>query len=370
MFMAWKTGTLSLGRGLMKRIFLVLFISLFTAMSVFAADNVLQSVQVEPSGDTFNIVLVSDNTVPIKKTVQAPNRIMLSLKGIRVSKTLSTVYKNVSNVDNIIVEPFGVDGLNIMFQADNASNATVTFDSLVSSVKVEKRANPKKEILLNAPMNTYSPIYKNSLPDAKPSILDGINLSGVTGVLKSVFAGTKTTTLLVFGLFGLIFLFGAKLIRGKDNDIKVGLSQGLMDRDISNTRDVHNLTPGYKNATSKPYTTMNYGLKAYQNSTQSPFLQMHTKTTPSTVNERMSSLPKRNLMADSVAPQSQRKTAVQQNMNSRHLRPQQMATTMTQPKVQPRVDSVKFLESMSEIYEKSGRPDLANGIRTKLSKMK
>ncbi|MGN1152625.1 MAG: hypothetical protein ACI4S3_01215 [Candidatus Gastranaerophilaceae bacterium] len=354
----------------MKRIFLVLFISLFTAISVFAADNVLQSVQVEPSGDTFNIVLVSDNTVPIKKTVQAPNRIMLTLKGIRVSKTLSTVYKNVSNVDNIIVEPFGVDGLNIMFQADNASNATVTFDSLVSSVKVEKRANPKKEILLNAPMNTYSPIYKNNLPDAKPSIIDSINVTGIISVLKSMFSGTRTGTLLTFGFFGLIFLLGAKLIRGKDNDIKVGLSQGLMERDIANTKDVHSLTPGYRNATSKPYTTMNYGLKAYQNSTQSPFLQMHTSPKASTVNDRMASLPKRNLMADSVTSQ-QRKPVNQQNLNAmRPVKAQKTAATMTQAKVQPRVDSVKFLESMSEIYEKSGRLDLANGIRTKLSKMK
>lgn len=349
----------------MKKVFLVLFISLFTALSVMAADNVLQSVQVEPAGDSFNIVLVSDSAVSVKKTVQAPNRILLTLKGIRASKTLSTVYKNVSNVDNIIVESFGVDGLNIMFQADNASNAKITFDSIVSSVKVQDRANPKKEIRLNPPMTTYTPIYKQDVADTKSSIMGDVNLSGVVAIVKSMLSGPKTGTLLTFGFFGMIFLLGAKLIRGKDNDIKVGLSQGFRDRDIANTMDVHSLTPGYKNMTNKPYTTVNYGLKAYQNSTQSPYLQMHTQTSPaSSTSARMATMPKRNLMADSVTQQPVRKS-----VEPRQLRPQQMSTTMVRPKVQPKVDSMKFLESMSEIYEKSGRPDLANGIRTKLSKI-
>lgn len=343
----------------MKKVFLVLFISLFTAINVMASDNVLQSVQIEPMGDSFNIVLVADNSVSIKKTIQAPNRIMLSLKGIRASKTLSTIYKNVSNVDNIIVEPFGVDGLNIMFQAENASNASVTFDSLVSSVKVQDRANPKKEILLNAPINTYSPIYKQEDTETKSSLTSNIHLGGLLAYAKNLFSGKTTGTLFTFGFFGLLFLLGAKLIRGKDNEITVGLSQGLRNRDIANTKDVPNLTPGYRNATNKPYTTMNYGLKAYQNSTQSPYLQHHTSSTTA---KKLSSLPKRNLMADSVgAPRTV-------SSQSRVTRPQQ--TTMTQTKVQPkRVDSLKFLESMSEIYEKSGRPDLANGIRTKLTKI-
>src|SRR5574344_2730319 len=105
----------------MKKVFLVLLISLFTAISVNAADNVLQSVQIEPLNDSYNIVLVSDNSVNVKKTIQSPNRIILSLKGIRASKTLNTVYKNVSNVDNVIVEPSGLDGLSIILQGENAS---------------------------------------------------------------------------------------------------------------------------------------------------------------------------------------------------------------------------------------------------------
>ena len=67
------------------------------------------------------------------------------------------------------------------------------------------------------------------------------------------------------------------------------------------------------------------------------------------------------LMEEPVAAQPQRRYTPSQS--------RVQATAMTKPKIQPKVDSLKFLESMSEIYEKSGRPDLANGIRTKLSKV-
>lgn len=356
----------------MKKVFLVVLISIFTAISVNAADDVLQSVQIEPLNDSYNVVLVADNPVTVKKTVQAPNRIILSLKGIRASKTLNTVYKNVSNVDNVIVEPTGIDGLSIMLQGENASNSTVTFDSMFSSVKVDQKANPKKEIMLNAPINTFTPIYKNDSDNA-PSLFGNIDVHYILSGLKKAFSGGKTINLLVMGMFGLIFLLGVKLIRGKDNEISVGLSQGLRERDALYTKDAPRYTPGYKPSAKKPYTTTtsNYGLKAYQESTQSPFMSHHTtSTTGHTLNNMsspVSSNNRKNMMADSIGAPRRTVSGVA---------PQRMAqtrpstNTMTQPKVKAKtIDSVKFLESMSAIYEKSGRPDLADGIRTKLNKI-
>jgi len=355
----------------MKKVFLIVLISLFTAISVNAADDVLQSVQIEPLNDSYNIVLVADNAVTVKKTVQAPNRIILSLKGIRASKTLNTVYKNVSNVDNVIVEPTGLDGLSIMLQGENASNATVTFDSMFSSVKVDQKANPKKEILLNAPINTFTPIYKND-SDNGPSLFGNIDVHYILSGLKKALSGNKTVNLLTLGMFGLIFLLGVKLIKGKDNDISVGLSQGLRERDESYTKNAAKYTPGYKPTTKKPYTTTtsNYGLKAYQESTQSPFLSHHTTTTGHTLNNMsspLSSNTRKNMMADSIGTP---KRTVSGTVPQRTAQTRPASNTMTQPKAKAKtVDSVKFLESMSAIYEKSGRPDLADGIRTKLNKI-
>ena len=115
----------------MKRVLLVLGI-LLSSLSVFANDNVLQSIEIEPVKDTYNIVLVSDKAVDVKKSVQASNKITLTMKDIRASKTLNTIYNNVSNVDTVMVEPQG-NGIKIFFQADNAAASTITFDALVAS---------------------------------------------------------------------------------------------------------------------------------------------------------------------------------------------------------------------------------------------
>ena len=84
----------------------------------------MQSIEIIPVKDTYNIVLVSDKAVDVKKTVKAPNQITLSMKDIRASKTLNTVYNNVSNVDTVMVEPSG-NGVSIFFQAENAAGASV-----------------------------------------------------------------------------------------------------------------------------------------------------------------------------------------------------------------------------------------------------
>ena len=88
----------------MKRV-LLLFGMMFSVLTAMAEENVLQSIEIEPIKDTYNIVLLSDKAVDVKKTVQDSNKIILSMKDIRVSKTLNTIYNNVSNVDSVMVEP-------------------------------------------------------------------------------------------------------------------------------------------------------------------------------------------------------------------------------------------------------------------------
>ena len=74
----------------------LLFVGMMLSMlSVNASDNVLQTIEIVPVKDTYNIVLVSDKAVDVRKTVQASNKITLNLKDIRASKTVNTIYNNV-----------------------------------------------------------------------------------------------------------------------------------------------------------------------------------------------------------------------------------------------------------------------------------
>ena len=169
----------------MKKV-LLLFSIIFLGLGANAAENVLQTIQIEPVKDTYNIVLTADKSVDVRKNVEASNRISLNLKDIRASKTLNTIYDNVPDVDSVIVEPKGEDGITIFFQAENAEKATITFDKVttpVSSALASKRPDPAKEILINKPMKSYSPVYEDD------DFLDESSASG--NILASVMSAIK-----------------------------------------------------------------------------------------------------------------------------------------------------------------------------------
>ena len=347
----------------MKRVLLVLGI-LLSSLSVFANDNVLQSIEIEPVKDTYNIVLVSDKAVDVKKTVQASNKITLTMKDIRASKTLNTVYNNVSNVDSIMVEPQG-NGLSIFFQADNASAATVSFDALVAIAPAKKST---QNIKLNNPIESYAPIYNETFEDTKTSSLfDKLKSSSTVASIKdSIDEETVSNTANKAFSFGLVALLGFAVIRlfkRREPEMKIGLSQSLNEREIAMHRGVQTAPQSYM---EKPFTSVNYGLNAYQRESQNPYEEqeaMHFH------NPRLRSYV-------SPAPRSESAT---QTIS----RPQPQVSTVTQPQVKkmttpvntapvnqgnPNIDNLKFLESMTAIYEKSGRHDLARGLKASLSK--
>ena len=113
--------------------------------------------------------LVSDKAVDVKKSIQASNKITLSMKDIRASKTLNTIYNNVSNVDSVMVEPQG-NGIKIFIQADNVSASTITFDALVTTSSVPVKSS-KQSLKLNNPIESYAPIYNENFEDVKTSSL-------------------------------------------------------------------------------------------------------------------------------------------------------------------------------------------------------
>lgn len=344
----------------MKRV-LFIFALMFSSMAVFATENVLQSIEIEPVKDTYNIVLVSDKAVDVKKTVQASNKITLTMKDIRASKTLNTIYNNVSNVDTVMVEPQG-NGISIFFQADNASSATVSFDALIATVP----ANSSKNIKLNNPIESYAPIYNETFEDVKTSnLFDKLKSSSTVASLKdSIDEETVSNTAnkaFSFGLVGLLAFAVIRLFRRREPEMKIGLSQSLSEREIA----MHRNQLAQQSYVEKPFTSVNYGLNAYQRESQNPY---ETQETVHFHNPRL-----RNYV--SQAPQSE--------MAMQTISKPQSQVAMTQPQVKkmttpvntapvnqsnPNIDNLKFLESMTAIYEKSGRHDLARGLKASLSK--
>lgn len=331
-------------------------------LAVSAEENVLQSIEIVPVKDTYNIVLVSDKAVDVKKTVKAPNQITLNMKDIRASKTLNTVYNNVSNVDTVMVEPAGNNGVSIFFQAENAAGASVSFDSLAPVMPKKAEAQSVK---LSNPIESYAPIYKEDMSQTKTSSLFQRlqKSSAVEGIKDSVDEDTVSDTAnkaVSFGLVGLLAFAVIRLFKRKEPDMKIGLSQSLTDREIEMYKGAQQIGSSYV-APEKPFTTVNYGLNAYQRENRNPYeseAPIHNPRLRNFVN------PMSQQNVQTMSQPQRQATAVQQAVR-KNTTP---VNTAPVNQSNPNIDNLKFLESMTAIYEKSGRHDLAQGLKASLNK--
>lgn len=359
----------------MRKIFLVFTICLL-GTRVFASDNVLQAIQVDGVKDSYNIILKSDDVAEVKKTVQAPNKMILVLNGIRASKTINTIYNNTSSVDSVVVEPNGDDSVKISIQAANVANAGVHFDSLKTPLGVLGNTQSQKkatdEVVLNDPVNSYRPVYDE---DAEQD--SGFSLSKLAGS-KSIADFLKNNKISWFVgsfLLALIVANGLKVIKGNDNEIKVGLTQSLKERELELYR---NMNQGIQEQTSAPVSNLqnlsgsSYGLRAYQNGTRSPYLSPEIQrprpvTTPVAPTPSVAPQP---AMTRTINPRPVAQTTMGQiQQPAQPVQSVQTAPNMTKPKAS-NIDSIKFLESMTKIYEKNGRTDLAQGLKANMKKAK
>lgn len=369
----------------LKKVFLMFAIGFcLTGNTAFASDNVLQAIQVNGVNDSYNIVLKSDDVAEIKKTIQAPNKMMLTLNGIRASKTINTIYNNTSSVDSVVVEPTGDDSVKILIQASNVANAEVHFDSLKTPLGImgntEKQTKPSGEIVLNSPMESYRPVYDNSNNDEEI----GISSATIARYAKKALKNDKISWLITFCLFSMLLLSGMKLIKGKDNEIKVGLTQSLKEREIDLYRGGLNIAPTMANqgvsadlsggsvgTISGQNVSGNYGIRAYQQGTRSPYVSSEVQrprpTAPAVSQVNLQKVSQ----SAGLRPQPQNvnknlmQNTIQNTSASVKTAPQMSAKTKV-----ANIDSMKFLESMTKIYEKNGRTDLAQGLKSNMKKAK
>lgn len=342
----------------MKKSFLLVSMLLSTLVA-FADENVLQTIQIEPIRDTYNIVLMSDKVVDVKKTIEADSTVLFSLKGIRASEMLNTVYNGSADIDSVVVTPKGENELEIRVKGDNVERSTVTFDSLVKSVKVASVPAPvKKEIVLSKPMKSYAPVFTEEDTDEVATSSVAPIGHKIINALKNIYSNQTNRNVINFGLLAMILFYGVKLVRTRETEeIKVGLAQGLAEREInlykqSQAPVANNFTPN--TIASKPYTSVNYGLNAYRNVNRNPY-------------DRPSVTPK---VSKNMSAPINRELQQALSQATALTEPTMVATAQKAPVTTSNIDNVKFLETMTAIYEKSGRHDLAQGIKANLSKVK
>lgn len=382
-------GSRELNNSIIKKVFLTLVICFSSWNIAFASDNVLQAIQIDGVNDSYNIILKSDDVAEVKTTVQAPNKMIISLKGIRASKTINTIYNNTSSVDSVVVEPINDDSVKILVQAPNVSSAKINFDSLKTPLALEPSTDSATtagskssgEIVLSEPTTAYRPIYNETQNDNSEFSFMPSGMS-VSLIVKKLAKGLKANWMITFGLFVMLVLSGMKLVKGKDNEIKIGLSQSLRDRELdlygsptdSGLGINHEISSPYPNSVSNAsaqqqqnLTGTNYGIRAYQQGLRNPYVT--------------SELQKKKVAPTPVAPATNLHNAInnsailKQQIKTNNINRPTATATATPVASKPisksaNIDSMKFLESMTKIYEKNGRADLAQGLKSNIKKAK
>ena len=162
----------------MRKLILIITIFLVTAISAFASDNFLNTVVLEGTDNGYNVILRSDNIASVKRTVDGTGKLTLDIKGVSAGNNLTTMYKNTSNANSVIVEDSGANSVRVHINGENVANANVIFDTPASSPVVVTDSISKNTILWSiAAFIALSSIFlmsKNIKDDPHADIVDAI----------------------------------------------------------------------------------------------------------------------------------------------------------------------------------------------------
>ena len=112
---------------MLKKILLTLII--FTGLAAYAGENFLNTVVLENNDGAYSIVLRSDEVAKVKKDVEAPDKIVLTLKGISQSPDVNTLYKNTPEVSGLVIQNSGNNEVKIFINAPDISKANIIFET-------------------------------------------------------------------------------------------------------------------------------------------------------------------------------------------------------------------------------------------------
>lgn len=385
--------------------------SLAVLMSMSAAwANTLSEVQINAQESGYGIVLKTDEAAQMKKIVSSDDSMTIRLKDVEVSPDLNTVYNNVANLENVTVAPAGKGDIKIVFKGEGIAQSKIYFEN--AKTDLSALTSSKQSIELSGPVSSYTPVYN---PDAFASIeedqtanpelnevLTQMHISremlvSVKKYAKKAINKTKSGDINLITLMGVIFIFAALLMRPKKKKAQAKKPQTLsqMMQPQSTLQMEREIALGRRMADNIPLTrpdglgavspvSAGYGMKAYQNSQKNPYV-----SDAPVVSGGVSGIPRRRTInpAPSVnrtAAPVKRQTVSKQPVMTAQTRTASVKTAMDNPlsaksalnsahnagrAAEPSdLDSMKFLESITKIYEKNGRTDLAKGLKDNLRK--
>jgi len=94
-------------------------------LAVNASENFLHTIVLEGTGDGYNLILKTDDLPEVQKKVKGSDNLILNVKGITPSKSVSAIYKSTNDVNSLVVENVADDELKVYIQAKDISKVTI-----------------------------------------------------------------------------------------------------------------------------------------------------------------------------------------------------------------------------------------------------
>jgi hypothetical protein len=386
--------------------------SFFAAMSLspaFAAYNgaILSEIEINPyHGESYQVTVKTDKNIPMEKQVNSDNEIVLELKNTKPAQFVNTVYNNSSRVDHVIIQPESnevkviLHGLNMAASkiSLNTSGSDVlgedialnlnksnsqpvteepkpaTQDSTDNTVQSQTPQDNQETIVVNHPLENFKPaaIYDDSANSDEEDVTEIPGLA----VLKKIFNTKNLDWILRLSFLALIIIGAVKLFSPKNKNVKIDLTQDVRKREvdllksITEKRDLiggsglkDNTRPIGLSKKSGYSSVSSYGLKEYQNSQLPPSsLNTGSPVRRSQTESRYNRITPTESLLKSLKEENQSQKTASRTINTSRITDQDINTAKVN------VNNKKFLETMAVLYERSGRPDLAYGIKQNIMK--
>ena len=369
---------------------LILFCT--TYLPVLAQENIISSVVISKSKEkpnAYELSIDSTEAVDYKANIDEEGDIYFDLKNSTVAEDAGTIYDDVSNIDNVVIKQLNNNKVRIYVKGKNARNTELVFvNSLFDTSK-----ETSKKVIINRPINEYQPTnHLNDLDDEEIQDWNDNSFNFahlLVELLSSLKKGSTGIVLIFLTLLGLgaIIIKNLALKISQDKEPLIGLNTAKINnndlRSVSNRMEALKNAQDELNKAHQKYQSYlqnkykdNYKEKAkpvnidaikkgialnqYQKSTQNPYLDQKVIK----INKDFtSSIPQGNFQ---IPPRP--KKPAQINTSPYIQRKNNKIDYI--PKTNEKSSSTKFLESVTKIYEQSGRKDLANGLKNSISKAK
>ena len=397
-------------------IFIIFAFGMFFTMPAIAQENVIQSVMISKAKDKasgYELNIDSTQAVQYKANIDEDGSIYFDLKNSVLAQDVGTIYDDVSNIDNVTVKQLDKNKVRIYVKGSDVKNTELVFLNAL----FEPNPKPAKQLILNRPINQYQPTISDEI-----EIEEDVQ-AWDDNSFNFVHLGTTLLSKLKEGPWGMglillsIFAFGLFIIKSlatklsQEKEPLIGLKNQRYEQDITLGTNVIKNYPQQQNLTKKyvenddlisvshrnetlraaqkelerahqkyqDYLQNKYkdkkpsqinidavkkgiALNQYQKSTQNPYknqevIKINKDFTQSLRNShddfRIPPRPKMPQRAEFSSPYIQ-KPAPKVNL----------------PNSNQKVNNMRFLESVTKIYEQSGRGDLASGLKNSISKAK